>query len=203
LLQGGCEIPELKSVTIGTSTGGLNVLHEIIPRFSKMDSYVIFIVQHITPEVEDPLIDQLDERSSISVKKAEHGMHIEPGNAYFLPADYHASVEEQSGEVTIKLYEGPRVNFVRPSIDVFMKSVAELFRENAIGVLLTGMGRDGAQGMKTIKDAGGTTIAQNEETAPIFRMPSSAIMLGCVDKVLPLQEIFEEIMDIINQKGGT
>lgn len=181
----------------------MNVLHEIIPRFRKTDSYVIFIVQHITPEVEDPLIDQLDAKSLIKVKKAEHGMHIEPGNAYFLPADYHASVEEQDGRVSIRLYEGPEVNFVRPSIDVFMESVAELFKENAIGVLLTGMGRDGAQGMKAIKDAGGVTIAQNEETSPIFRMPGSAIMLGCVDKVLPPQEIFEEIKDIINKKGGT
>jgi len=190
-------------VTIGTSTGGLNILHEIIPRFHKLDSYVIFIIQHTTQEVEDPLIEQLDEKCHIRVKKAGHGMHIEPGNAYFLPADYHAGVEEQDGRVSIRLYEGTKVNFVRPSIDVFMESVAKLFRENAIGVLLTGMGRDGAQGMKAIKEAGGATIAQNEETAPIFRMPSSAIMLGCVDKVLPPQEIFTEIMDIINKRGGT
>jgi two-component system chemotaxis response regulator CheB len=152
--------------------------------------------------VEDPLIDQLDAKSLIKVKKAEQGMRTEPGNAYFLPADYHAGVEEQGGRVSINLYEGPEVNFVRPSIDVFMKSVAKLFKENAIGVLLTGMGRDGAQGMKAIKDAGGATIAQNEETAPIFRMPGSAIMLGCVDKVLPPPEIFEKIMDIINKRGG-
>lgn len=167
-----------------------------------MDSYVIFIIQHTTPEVEDALIEQLDERCSINVKKAEHGMYIEPGNAYFLPADYHAGVEETNGRVSIRLYDGPRVNFVRPSIDVFMESAAKLFGENAIGVLLTGMGRDGAQGMLAIKNAGGQTIAQNEETAPIFRMPSSAIMLGCVDKVLPPNEIFTKIMDIINKKGG-
>jgi two-component system chemotaxis response regulator CheB len=166
-----------------------------------MDSYVIFIVQHITPEAEDALIDQLDAKSLIKVKKAEHGMLIEPGNAYFLPADYHANVEELGRGVAIKLYDGPKVNFVRPSIDVFMKSVAELFKENAIGVLLTGMGRDGAHGLKAIRDAGGATIAQDEETSPTFTMPSSAIMLGCVDKVLPLQDIFEEIMNLINQKA--
>jgi two-component system chemotaxis response regulator CheB len=154
----------------------------------------------ISPEVVESTAKRLDELCSLRVKMAGHGMAIESGTAYFMPCDYHAETKEY-GEVTmINLNKEPKVNFVRPSVDVLMKSVAGVFKENAIGVLLTGMGMDGAHGMKAIKDAGGSIVVQDSDTSSVFQMPEAAIDLRCVDKVLPLQEIPDETIKLVEEK---
>ena len=137
---------------------------------------------------------RLDTRCPLSIRMAGHGMVVEPDTAYIIPGGKHGEVMVEGGDVMIILHEGPKVNYVRPSVDLLMKSVARVFGERTIGTLLTGMGWDGAKGMKAIKDAGGTTIAQDEKTSAVFAMPKSAIDLGCVDRVLPLQDISDGIM---------
>lgn len=143
---------------------------------------------------------RLDERCPLRVKRAYHNMIVEPDTAYIMPGGHHGEVVEEDGDVKIILNKGPKVNYARPSIDVLMKSVAEVFDEKSVGTLLTGMGVDGAMGMKAIKEAGGATIAQDKETSAVFTMPRAAIELGCVDKVVPLQNIPDEIVKILEKK---
>ena len=131
---------------------------------------------------------------------AKHGETIKPGTIYIISGGFHGEVVKRDEDIIISLNEGPKVNHVRPSVDVLMNSVAEVYKENSVGVLLTGMGTDGAHGMKAIKDAGGTTIAQDERTSAVFAMPKSAIDLGCVDRVLPLQDIPDEILKQVEEK---
>ncbi len=128
-------------------------------------------------------------------------MPIEPGTIYFIPHDYHGKVIKKVMQEAIVLNKGSKVNSARPSIDILMKSVAEVFRENSIGVLLTGMGHDGALGIKAIKNFGGMTIVQDRNTSSVFSMPKSAIELYCVDRVLPLQEIPGEILQFTDEKS--
>ncbi|MBU2559709.1 chemotaxis protein CheB [archaeon] len=188
-------------MAIGTSSGGIKAFYEILPDFSKNDAYAVLIVVHMNQkEVSDSFAKRLNEKCQLEVKSATHAMTIEPGTAYVIPGGFHAEVLKKGEEAIISLHEGPKVNFVRPSIDVLMKSVAEVFKENSIGILLTGMGMDGAQGMKAIKDAGGSTIAQNKTTSAVFSMPRHAIELDCVDKVLPLQEIRDETIKLVEEK---
>lgn len=195
-------MPKILSVAIGTSTGGIAALCEILPKFPKTDIYAMFIALHLFPssEIANSIAKRLDSLCQLKVKKAEHGTTVVSGNAYFLPGGYHTEVKEEGGDVAIVLNKRPKVNFVRPSIDVLMKSVAEVFKEKSTGVLLTGMGKDGSMGMKAVKEAGGNTLAQDESTSSVFSMPRSAIKLGCVDKVLPLQDIPRETLCIMEEK---
>ena len=174
----------------------------MLPEFPKTSSYTILIAMHIlTSRIVEEIVKHLNERCSLDVKKAHHGMPVESGTVYFIPIDYHAEIMGVKDDAIITLNKGPKVNFVRPSVDVLMKSVAEVFKENSVGILLTGMGMDGAMGVKAIKDAGGATIVQDEQTSSIFAKPKSAIDLGCVDEVLPLSEINKEVMRIIDEKA--
>lgn len=189
-------------MAIGTSTGGISAFHDILPKFPKTNTYAILIAMHIiSPEVVEATAKRLDELCPLWIRMAHHGMSIEPGTAYFIPSDYHAEATEYGETVLINLHKEPKVNFVRPSVDVLMKSVAEVFKENSIGILLTGMGMDGAQGIKAIKDAGGATIVQDKGTSAVFSMPKSATELDCVDKVLPLLDIPKETLDLIDEKA--
>jgi len=188
-------------VAIGTSTGGIAALHDILPEFPKTNTYAILIAMHIiSPDVVNTTAKRLNELCSLKVKMAEHGMQVEPGTAYFMPCDYHAQTKEYGEVVLINLNKEPKVNFVRPSVDVLMNSVAEVFKENSIGILLTGMGMDGAQGMKAIKDAGGSTMVQDRDTSSVSQMAEAAIDLSCVDTVLPLEFIPKKTMKWVEEK---
>jgi two-component system chemotaxis response regulator CheB len=127
------------------------------------------------------------------MKEAEDNDRIKPGQAFIAPSGYHTIVKNGR----IKLNTRPKENSVRPSIDVTMSSAAEAYRDKVIGVLLSGMGKDGAEGMKAIKERGGKTIAQDELTSVIFGMPKAAIEMDAVDKVVPLPDIVDEIMGVL------
>jgi len=179
-----------KVVVIGSSTGGPKSLDEI---FSTLPSGVpagMLVVQHMPPYFTKSLAERLDKHSPVHVSEGEEGNRITNGYALVAPGDYHMTVN--SGE--IHLNKKPPVNAIRPSVDVTMLSIAKTYGSNTVGVLLTGMGKDGAEGMKAIKEEGGKTIACDEETSIIFGMPKEAIKLGCVDKVVPLYKIADEIM---------
>jgi len=139
--------------------------------------------------------------SEIEVKEAEEGDLIELGKAFVAPGDFHMTVKKTMTEgVTkgiISLNQGPMVHNLRPSVDVTMKSVAEVYGENAVGIILTGMGRDGAEGMSAIKRRNGRTIAQNEATSLIFGMPREVIEKGDADHVLPVFKISEGIIQLL------
>lgn len=181
----------------------MSALYDTIPKLPKTENpYTVLVVIHMSfMEALEAITRKLDRQSSLDVKIAEHGMPVEPNTVYFYPINIHGGVARQVRDTIVTLKDGPKVNFVRPSIDVLMKSVADAYRDISIGVQLTGMGRDGADGIKTIKHAGGLTIAQDETTSSVFSMPRAAIELDCVDSILPLQSIPEEIMAFVEEKS--
>jgi len=179
-------------VAIGASTGGPPALEMILQKFPRDISFGVLIVQHMPKGFTATLAERLDSMCGIHVKEAEDREKIEPGTALIAPSGLH--MKTRKGSRAIRL-EGEPLNLIhRPSVDVLFQSVGEVYGERSMGVILTGMGSDGARGMGIIREKGGITLAQDEETSVIFGMPKVAIKNGVVDKVVPLTEMAEEIM---------
>jgi len=183
-----------KLIAIGTSTGGPRALQDVIPFIPRDIDAGILIVQHMPPGFTKSLAERLDSMSQITVKEAEDGDIIQAGTAYLAPGDSHIKVTKQAGQYVIKLDNGERVSGHKPSVDAMMYSIASLGDKNVIGVIMTGMGADGADGMSKIKANNGYVIAQDEESCVVFGMPKSTIKLGVVDKVVSLTYIANEIV---------
>jgi len=179
-------------VAIGASTGGPPALEMILQKFPRDISFGVLIVQHMPKGFTATLAERLDSMCGIHVKEAEDREKIKPGTALIAPSGLH--MKTRKGSRAIRL-EGEPLNLIhRPSVDVLFQSVGEVYGERSMGVILTGMGSDGARGMGIIREKGGITLAQDEETSVIFGMPKVAIKNGVVDKVVPLTEMAEEIM---------
>jgi len=183
-----------KIIAIGTSTGGPRALQDVIPLIPKNIDAGIVIVQHMPPGFTKSLAERLDSMSQIHVKEAEHGDVIKSGCAYLAPGDSHLKVYKQGSQFVIKLDDGERVSGHKPSVDAMMYSIAALNEKNVIGVIMTGMGADGAKGLSELKAKNAYIIAQDEESCVVFGMPKSTIKLGVVDKVASLSNITNEIM---------
>lgn len=182
-------------VAIGASTGGPLALQMLLSKFPRDIGFTMLIVQHMPQGFTGPLARRLDVICDIGVKEAEDGDLIgRPGTALIAPAGLHMKVKRARETTRITLDIEPRDAMHRPSVDELFTSVAKCFGDRAIGVILTGMGADGAEGMRAIKEAGGFTLAQDEATSAIFGMPRVAIERGVADKVVPLTSMAEEIM---------
>jgi two-component system chemotaxis response regulator CheB len=181
-------------VAIGTSTGGPPALQVIVPRLPAGFSAPVLIVQHMPAGFTRSLAERLDQRSRVRVREAEDGEPLRPGNALVAPAGRHLKVRRRGGEAFVWLDEEPRGALHRPSVDVLMASLAKVFGKRCLGVLLTGMGSDGVDGMRAIRAAGGRTLAESEETAVIYGMPKAALEAGVVDQAVPLPRIADEIL---------
>ena len=177
-------------VGIGISTGGPPSLRTIFREFPEDYPIPITVVQHMPPGFTRALAERLDKISKLHVKEAEQGERLEKYTAYIAPGDYH--MEIRNGRVVLK--KGERIWGQRPAADPMFFSIAEEYGKFSLGVVMTGMGRDGAQGLKKIKERGGKTIAQNKETCVVFGMPRVAIEEGSVDLVVPLEEIPDAII---------
>ena len=164
-----------------------------MPNFPEDLPVGILLVQHMPPLFTKSLAERLDKISNISVKEAKEGDEIKPGLALIAPGGYHMTTEEKTehGKTIryVSLNQNDRIHGVRPAVDITFTTAANIYGKNTVGVLLTGMGQDGANSMGLIKAKGGYTIAQDEATSIIFGMPQAAIKLGVVDKVLPLDRI--------------
>jgi len=183
-------------IGIGVSTGGPQALMEILPLLPADLGAPLLIVQHMPAGFTRAFAKRLDEASVISVKEAEHNEPLVAGRAYVAPGGYQMTVTRSvlgRGPV-INLSDKPRGLTFCPSADVLFESLAKLFGSRALGVLLTGMGSDGAKGLLQIRQAGGTTIAESEETATVFGMPREAIQLGAAQTVAPAHEIASQII---------
>ncbi len=187
-----------KLVAIGASTGGPRALRQILSLLPADLPAGIVIVQHITKGFVPGLVEWLNKGCKIRVKEAIEGEKVAPGLALISPEGQHLEV---MGKRRIRLSEDPPVEGHRPSADLLLSSVAQVYGPDAIGVLLTGMGSDGARGMKLIKDLGGQTIAQDEGSCVVFGMPKAAIEMGGVDKVVPLDSIAREIIRMLWDQG--
>lgn len=184
----------LHVVVIGCSTGGPHALNEILSKLPSWFPWPILIVQHMPEKFTKELAKQLNQKVELKTLEAQDGDKIKGGTIYIAPGSSHMRVVSHG---LIHLSRGEKINGYRPCIDVTMKSVSEVFGKYAIGVLLTGMGSDGAQGLYEIKQAQGTTIVQDESTSAVFGMPKAAIELGCVDYVVPLPLIAKQLMSFI------
>ncbi len=189
-----------KVIAIGASTGGTEALMSVLSSLP-VDTPAMVITQHMPPGFTKTFANRLDVNCAIRVKEAEEGERLLPGCAYIAPGDRHLLVVRSGADYRVKLSDGERVTGHKPSVDVMFRSVAQAAGQNALAVILTGMGKDGAIGMLDIAHAGGVTIAQDEASCVIFGMPKAAIQAGGVAHIASLTAIPNEIVSTINRLG--
>jgi len=175
-------------VAIGASTGGVEAIHEVMMNLPKNLPGVV-IAQHIPQHFSTAFANRLNQSCGLEVREAVAGDVLRPGLALLAPGDYHMLVRRTGSRYTIELQQGPKVCYQRPAVDVLFTSVACAAKQNAVGVLLTGMGSDGAQGLLKMRQAGAVTIAQNEASCVVYGMPREAVKLGAAMHVVPLSSI--------------
>ncbi|MDU4267289.1 MAG: chemotaxis response regulator protein-glutamate methylesterase [Enterobacter hormaechei] len=182
-----------KLLVIGASTGGTEAIRHVLQPLP-LSSPGILITQHMPPGFTRSFAERLNKLCQISVKEAEDGERVLPGHAYIAPGDKHMELARSGANYQIKIHDGPPVNRHRPSVDVLFHSVAKHAGRNAVGVILTGMGNDGAAGMLAMHQAGAWTIAQNEASCVVFGMPREAINMGGVSEVVDLSQVSQQML---------
>jgi two-component system, chemotaxis family, protein-glutamate methylesterase/glutaminase len=193
-------------IAIGASTGGTEAIKEVLMGFPP-DTPGVVVTQHIPKAFSGPFAKRMDQCCQMTVYEAQDGQQILPGHVYVAPGDRHLLVIRDGARYVCRLDDGTPVNRHKPSVDVLFRSVAQNVGRNAIGLLLTGMGKDGARGLKEMREAGSPTIAQDEATSVVWGMPGEAVSIGAAEKVLPLSDIaaatmrLSEAMDITKRQG--
>ncbi|MHA2005789.1 MAG: chemotaxis-specific protein-glutamate methyltransferase CheB [Promethearchaeota archaeon] len=180
-------------IVIGASTGGPKTLKSILREIPKDFPCPILVVQHLDPYFMVQLSKSMDNECEVEVKIPKDGEKIKPGIVYLSPGGKHMKVNKRNNQVFIKTFEGEPVNFCIPSVDVLFFSVAEIYKNQAMGILLTGLGEDGAAGLKAIKSEGGKTIAESEETCVVYGMPRAAAKLDAANLILPNYKVNEQM----------
>ncbi len=181
-------------IAIGASTGGTSAIQQVLAQMPR-NSPGIVIAQHIPPVFSRAFADRLNQTSTFDVKEAANGDQVLPGRVLVAPGDFHMVLRRTKDGYRVEVRGGPQVCYQRPSVDVLFASVAEAAGCRATGVLLTGMGIDGAQGMLTMKNAGAHTLAQDEATSVVYGMPREAARIGAAGHVLPLSRMAEAIRE--------
>jgi len=183
-------------VAIGTSTGGTQALEAVLTTLPRVSPGIV-IVQHMPEKFTASFAARLDSLCQIEVREAQNGDRVMPGRALIAPGGRHMLLKRNGSQYHVEVVDGPVVNRHRPSVDVLFRSVARFAGRNALGVIMTGMGDDGARGLKEMHDAGATTVAQDEATCVVYGMPKEAVKLGGVDRSASLQAIPAEIMKYV------
>lgn len=197
------ESPMIKTsdtiVAIGSSTGGTEAVKEVLEVLPP-NSPPILIAQHMSEHFTKSWADRLNQICRLAVKEAEDGDSVLPGHVLIAPGGHHMTLVRSGARYFVRLNQDSPVNRHRPSVDVLFDSVAKYAGRNSIGIILTGMGRDGANGLFRMRQSGGYTIAQNEETCVVFGMPKEAIGLGAVDMVLPINDIAKSLLRRLHEE---
>ncbi|SFB84825.1 two-component system, chemotaxis family, response regulator CheB [Marinospirillum celere] len=188
-----------KLVFLGASTGGTEAIKEFLVDLPA-DMPAILITQHMPENFTRTFAERLDKEGVLRVKEATHNERVLPGHVYIAPGNQHLEITRSGANYMTRLLDTPLVNRHRPSVDVLFHSAAKVAGANAVGVLLTGMGRDGAAGLLAMKHAGAFTLAQDESSCVVFGMPKEAIALGATDEVLPLVELPARVIDHLGQR---
>ncbi len=181
-------------VAIGASTGGVEALREVLCGLPA-DSPAVVVTQHMPAGFTTRFAERLDTLAQVTVQEAADGQRILPGHVYIAPGNRHLEVTRTGANYTCHLHDGAAVSGHRPSVDVLFRSVAASAGANAIGVILTGMGKDGAEGLKQMRAAGAATLGQNEATCIVYGMPKAAAALGATETELPIEKIAGAILD--------
>lgn len=185
-----------KIIAIGASTGGTEAIKEVLMQMPA-DAPGTVITQHIPEAFSAPFARRMHDNCAMTVYEAGDGQQILPGHVYIAPGNRHMMIERSGARYICRLSDGPPVNRHRPAVDVMFRSVAQNVGPNAIGIILTGMGDDGAAGLKEMHDAGAHTIAQDERTSVVWGMPGEAVKHGGVDEILPLHAIAPRFMRLL------
>lgn len=188
-------------IAIGVSTGGPNALAKVLPALPMDLPVPIIIVQHLPPIFTRLLAERLNSQSKIGVREAVAGDVLQPGMAWIAPGDYHMGVIRQGDDVVVQLHQSPPENSCRPAADVLFRSAAETFGGGALGVVLTGMGKDGLRGSGAICDAGGSVLVQDEASSVVWGMPRFVAEAGLADQVLPLERIASELVSRVRRSS--
>lgn len=188
-------------IAIGASTGGTEALREVLLAMPP-DAPAIIISQHIPAAFSKPFAERLDKACAMKVFHAEDGQYILPGHVYVAPGDRHLLVERDGARYLCRLNNGPPVNRHRPSVDVMFRAMAQKVGPNGVGVLLTGMGDDGARGLKEMLEAGAHTLAQDEASSVVWGMPGSAVKLGACERVEPLHMVAQVMLELASAPRG-
>ncbi len=185
-------------VAIGVSTGGPKALQDVLPLLPKDFPAAILVVQHMPKGFTGPFAERLNQLSRIEIKEADHGEVIKAGTGYIAPGGLHMrAVKKRVTEVNIELADQPSDLLHRPSVDVMMLSVAQAYAGRCLGVIMTGMGHDGLEGMRAIKRSGAKTLAQDEESCVVYGMPKAVVDEGLADKVVSLSSMAGEIVNMV------
>jgi two-component system chemotaxis response regulator CheB len=187
-----------KVIVVGASTGGTEALRSFLSSMP-LDSPGIVVVQHMPEHFTTAFAKRLDNLCRISIKEAENRDSVLKGRALIAPGNRHTLLKRSGTRYYVEVKDGPLVARHRPSVDVLFRSASRYAGKNAIGIIMTGMGGDGARGMKEMKDAGAKTIAQDRKTCVVFGMPHEAIKLGCVDRVVSLEAIPNETIKLCRE----
>jgi len=189
-----------KVIAIGASTGGTEALKTVLTQMP-INSPGIVIVQHMPPRFTTAFSNRLNDLCEIEVREAKSGDTLLPGLALIAPGNYHMLLKRSGAKYYVEVKTGPLVCHQRPAVDVLFHSVAQYAGANAVGVIMTGMGADGARGMAEMHNAGARTIAQDEATCVVFGMPKEAIRMGGVDKIVPLMQIPQAVFQALSTQG--
>jgi two-component system chemotaxis response regulator CheB len=187
-------------VAIGTSTGGTQALERVLTTLPRVSPGLV-IVQHMPEKFTAEFAARLDRICQITVKEAQHGDRVVPGQALIAPGGKHMLLRRNGAQYFVDVIDGPLVNRHRPSVDVLFRSVAKCAGANAVGVIMTGMGDDGAAGLLEMRQAGARTVAQDEESCVVYGMPKEAVQRGAVEKSVTLDAIAREILHLAPTLG--
>ncbi len=191
-----------KIIAIGASTGGTEAIKDVLMQLPANVPGIV-ITQHMPPGFTRSFAQRLDRLTRLHVVEAAGGERILPGHAYLAPGNFHLLVERSGADYVVKLSDGEQVHRHRPAVDVMMKSVAQAGGKNVLGILLTGMGKDGAQGMADIRAQGGYTFAQDEASCVVYGMPREAVAMGAVDAIVSLDDMGTALLEKLKGMGAS
>jgi len=186
-----------KIIAIGASTGGTDALRDVITRLPA-NSPPVVVVQHMPANFTKAFADRLNTLSQVQVKEATDGEYLATGKVLIAPGNQHMEIRRSGINYYVTLFDGPMVFHQRPAVEILFNSVAKYAGQNAVGAILTGMGKDGAQGLLNMRNAGASTVAQDEKTCIVFGMPKEAIDLGAAQVIKPLPQIAQTLLDFCN-----
>jgi two-component system chemotaxis response regulator CheB len=187
-----------KIIAIGASTGGTDALREVISRLPA-NSPPTVVVQHMPQNFTKAFADRLNQICQVQVKEAEDGEYLATGKVLIAPGNQHMEIRRSGINYYVTLFDGPMMFHQRPAVEILFNSVAKYAGQNSVGAILTGMGKDGAQGLLNMRNAGAATVAQDEKTCIVFGMPKEAIDLGAAQVIKPLPQIAQTLLDFCAQ----